>query len=51
MSSVPQGEGYTGYSPHVSCSKWFCWRKPVFRKLIIKFPVIPEYVPRCEKHK
>lgn len=47
----PKTEGYTSYLPNIKCYKWFCGQKPVYRKLIMKFPVIFRYVPACERHK
>ncbi len=49
--NIEQGEGPAEYIDGIKCYKWFCWKKPVFRKLIVKFPAIIRYVPACEKHK
>lgn len=51
MKTLGQQEGYTNYLPHIKCSKLFCQKRAVFKKLTIKFPVIMRYEPRCEKHK
>ena len=50
MSSLPQKEGYTNYLPHVKCHHFLCWRKPIYKKLVVKFPAIVRYLPTCEKH-
>ena len=51
MSYVERGECETQYHEDVKCYRFFCRRKPTNRKLIIKFPFIPRYVPACDKHK
>ena len=44
-------EGYTKYNDGVRCYKWYCRKQAVYKKLIIRFPHYPDYVPACEKHK
>ena len=51
MGSLPKTEGYTSFIKGIKCYKLFCRRTPVYRKMVIKFPVIARYRPACEKHK
>lgn len=51
MSAIPRGEGKTDYLPGVKCTKFFCWRQAVYKKLIRHFPCCFSYEPRCNKHK
>jgi len=51
MSSTGKIEGYTSFVDGIKCYKLFCRKTPVYRKMVVKFPVIVTYRPACEKHR